>query len=160
MVIQERTESYLLLRSGHRWVWLCYRHLRTRGLPNTHPYLSAHHHHSGILWLDLYQPVSIISGIVHSSLIFRKWCFQSIAPGWIFSNITIHQLWYIFQYTIVTKNEIIPSQKNVVLDGCRYAFIGIYGIVLTWRIFWDHKNNLLKKIFNIPLLIISKNFTN
>ena len=96
----------------------------------------------------------------HSTLIFRKWCFQSIAPGWIFSNIAIHQLWYIFQYTIVTKNEIIPSQKNVVLDGCRYAFIGIYGIVLTWRIFWDHKNNLLKKIFNIPLLIISKNFTN
>ena len=36
------------------------------------------------------------------------------------------------------KNEILPSQKNDVLDGRRYAFLGIFGIVLTWRIFWDH----------------------
>jgi hypothetical protein len=33
------------------------------------------------------------------------------------------------------KNEILPSQKNDVLDGRRYAFLGIFGIVLTWRIF-------------------------
>ena len=37
------------------------------------------------------------------------------------------------------KNEILPSQKNDVLDGRRYAFLGIFGIVLTWRIFQDHK---------------------
>ena len=43
------------------------------------------------------------------------------------------------------KNEILPSQKNDVLDGHRYAFLGIFGIVLTWRIFQDHKK--IKKIF-------------
>ena len=43
------------------------------------------------------------------------------------------------------KNEILPSQKNDVLDGHRYAFLGIFGIVLTWRIFQDHKK--IKKFF-------------
>ena len=43
------------------------------------------------------------------------------------------------------KNEILPSQKNDVLDGRRYAFLGIFGIVLTWRIFQDHKK--IKKNF-------------
>ena len=48
------------------------------------------------------------------------------------------------------KNEILPSQKNDVLDGRRYAFLGIFGIVLTWRIFQDHKKIKKKNLPPIP----------
>ena len=51
------------------------------------------------------------------------------------------------------KNEILPSQKNDVLDGRRYAFLGIFGIVLTWRIFQDHKK--IKKFFTPNTLRMS-----
>ena len=55
------------------------------------------------------------------------------------------------------KNDIVlPSPKNDILDGCRYAFIGIYGIVLIWRTFYNYKKMYENFFFNIPLLVISK----